>query len=238
MKECKKCKEVKELSEFGNEKRNKDGHTGKCKVCESAKMKEWYKDNKEDKIAAYRHEHKESIATYYKEYRKKNKEVLSAKAKIYRQENKEDISAYNKDYQQEHKESIAAKKKEYQPTVNKRNKERRKTEPLFALKQRLRSRTLSSFKSKGYRKTTKTQETLGAEWEIVKKHVEKQFSKGMNWNNRSLWHIDHVIPLDSATTEKELIKLCHYTNLKPEWAEYNKSKSNKIIEGTQTNLRL
>ena len=50
----------------------------------------------------------------------------------------------------------------------------------------------------------------------------------MNWENRNLWHVDHIIPLSSAKTEEELVKLCHYTNLQPLWAEDNLKKSNKI----------
>ena len=60
-------------------------------------------------------------------------------------------------------------------------------------------------------------------------HLEKQFAIGMSWENRSEWHIDHIIPLSSAKTEDEVYKLCHYTNLQPLWAEDNLKKSNKFI---------
>ena len=51
----------------------------------------------------------------------------------------------------------------------------------------------------------------------------------MNWDNHGEWHIDHKIPLSSAKTEKELIGLCHYTNLQPLWALDNLKKGNKIL---------
>jgi hypothetical protein len=51
----------------------------------------------------------------------------------------------------------------------------------------------------------------------------------MNWSNRKEWHIDHIIPLSSAKTEEELLKLFHYTNLQPLWANDNIKKSNKIL---------
>ena len=47
----------------------------------------------------------------------------------------------------------------------------------------LRSRTLSAFKSKGCKKSSKTQEMLGVDWEVCKQHIERQFKKGMNWSN-------------------------------------------------------
>lgn len=52
----------------------------------------------------------------------------------------------------------------------------------------------------------------------------------MTWENRGEWHIDHIIPLASASTEEELLALCHYTNLQPLWAFDNLSKGAKIID--------
>jgi hypothetical protein len=78
---------------------------------------------------------------------------------------------------------------------------------------------------------------LGIEWEMAKQHIERQFTKGMNWDNQGKWHIDHIIPLASANTEEELIKLCHYTNLQPLWAEDNLTKSDKI-DSQQILLRI
>ena len=52
----------------------------------------------------------------------------------------------------------------------------------------------------------------------------------MSWDNYGKWHIDHIIPLSSAKTEQDILKLCHYTNLQPLWAKGNIIKSNKIIK--------
>jgi hypothetical protein len=58
--------------------------------------------------------------------------------------------------------------------------------------------------------------------------MEAKFVDGMNWDNIGEWHIDHIIPLSSAETEQETIKLCHYTNLQPLWAFDNLSKGNSL----------
>ena len=51
----------------------------------------------------------------------------------------------------------------------------------------------------------------------------------MSWENQGKWHIDHIIPLSSATNKDELYKLCHFTNLQPMWAIDNIRKGAKII---------
>ena len=150
----------------------------------------------------------------------------------------------NKEYYKENKNKIIEQKKEYlkenKDKINKRQKEyiknRRLSDPLYKMKSNLRSRTYNAFKHKGYSKKTKTQEMLGVDWEITKKHIERQFTKGMNWSNQGDWHIDHIIPLSSANTEERLKKLCHYTNLQPLWAVDNLIKSD-VINGQQNKFR-
>jgi hypothetical protein len=55
----------------------------------------------------------------------------------------------------------------------------------------------------------------------------------MSWENYGKWHVDHVIPLASAKTPEDLIKLCHYTNLQPLWAIENILKRDKLPEQTE-----
>ena len=86
-------------------------------------------------------------------------------------------------------------------------------------------------------KTRLRSRTLLVDWEVCKAHIEKQFTKGMSWSNQGKWHIDHIIPLASAKNEDELMKLCHYRNLQPLWAEDNLKKSAKI-QGQQTYFKL
>ena len=83
-------------------------------------------------------------------------------------------------------------------------------------------------RNKGYAKSSKTTAILGCDWKTLKLHIERQFTKNMTWENRSEWHIDHIVPLASANTEEELIALNHYTNLRPMWAEDNLSKGAKM----------
>ena len=119
--------------------------------------------------------------------------------------------------------------------------ERKYDAHLDKLKCNLRARTSYAFTSKGYSKKTRTYQILGSDYEIVKKHLERQFKKGMNWDNygkgSDKWHIDHIIPLCSAKSEEEVILLCHYRNLQPLWSKENHVKNGKIID-TQMSLSI
>lgn len=170
----------------------------------------------------YREQNKESIKEYKKEWYQRNKEIVNERTKEWYKQNKE----YEKEYRKQNKKRR-----------NERKRERRKTDSLYKMKVNLRTRTYQAFKNKGYSKNTKTQEMLGVSWEVCKAHIERQFTKGMSWDNYGEWHIDHIIPLASADTEQRIKELCHYTNLQPLWSEDNLSKSDKI-NGQQTKIRI
>lgn len=229
MKKCSTCKIKKELTEFNKRKASKDGLRSQCKSCEKA----YYEANK-DKIKVrekdYRESNKDKKKVYFKAYREANKDKINDYQKEWYEANREKRKTQAKAWYEANKDKKRARERDYK-------RERRKTDSLFKMKNNLRSRTWIAFKNKGYSKTSKTQEMLGVDWEVCKAHIERQFTKGMNWDNQGEWHIDHKIPLASANTEKELKKLCHYSNLQPLWAEDNISKSDKI-NGQQVKFRI
>jgi len=74
---------------------------------------------------------------------------------------------------------------------------------------------------------------VGCSIDQLKQHIEKQFKKGMSWDNWGIygWHIDHIKPCASfdLTKESEQKKCFHYTNLQPLWAKENLKKYNHYI---------
>lgn len=108
-----------------------------------------------------------------------------------------------------------------------------KNDPLRKSKDAIRKLLLSSFKVRNIKKSKlcmKSEEILGCSFEFFKKHIESQFQKGMSWDNHGEWHLDHKVPLDIATTVEELIKLNHWKNFQPLWADENLEKSNILLD--------
>lgn len=158
---------------------------------------------------------------YMKEYYEKNKKRISEQKKQYRKKNKDKISEQKQNYYINNKEKINEYKRRWE-------KNKRDTDIFFKLKQSVRHRINTIFSRTNMVKSKSSYELIGMDIVLLKKYLEEQFTVGMSWDNYGDWHIDHIIPLSSAKTEKELYKLCHYTNLQPLWAKDNIKKSNKI----------
>jgi len=97
------------------------------------------------------------------------------------------------------------------------------------LRYNISSLILRSFKRNGYTKKSQSNKILGCSFEEFKQHLERQFTKGMTWENQGQWHLDHIYPMSLAKDEEEIIRLNHYTNFQPLWAIDNIKKGNKII---------
>ena len=222
-KKCSKCNEFKDLTEFHKNKTTSTGFSSNCKSCQKKYTKKYYEENKEkykENTKKWREENKE----YNKKYYEKNKEKYKEHNKKYYEENKE----YYKKWREENKEYYKKYHEENKERIREYQKNRLKTDSLFKLSSTLRSRTYSAFKAKRWLKNSSNIKMLGCDLQTANEHIEKQFKGGMTWDNHGDWHIDHIIPLASANTKEELMKLCHYTNLQPLWAEENLSKSDKF----------
>jgi hypothetical protein len=111
---------------------------------------------------------------------------------------------------------------------NDQTKKRRRANPMSSIAHRLSSRIRDFIRHRNYLKTSKTSVMIGCQWDELKNHIESKFVDDMSWSNRHLWHIDHIVPLARAKSEEEMIKLSHYTNLQPLWAEDNFKKGAKF----------
>jgi hypothetical protein len=163
----------------------------------------------------------------HKEYGRKrylaNPEKSKETSRKYHLANPEKVKEASRKHYLANPEKVKERTKQYQ-------RNRKKTDPLFKLSHNMRSRTGMFIKSSGFKKSCKTFDMIGCTPEYLKQHLEKQFVDGMTWDNHGDWHIDHIVPLASATNKEEMIKLCHYTNLQPLWAIDNIIKGGKISD--------
>jgi len=113
--------------------------------------------------------------------------------------------------------------------LNIKRMQRIKIDPIYKFSLNVRSNILMSFKrgKNKFKKNAKTEIILGCTIEEFRNYIESKFSKGMSLENHGKWHLDHIIPLASANTEEDIIKLNHYTNFQPLWAFDNLSKGCK-----------
>lgn len=148
----------------------------------------------------------------------------------YHPETKDNRNIYCKSCEKENSRTYYLKNKEsIGARVRKYENEKYYSDNVFRMSKLVRSRVRKAIAAKGYTKRSTVMSMVGCDWGTLKRHIESRFTDGMSWDNRGQWHIDHIVPLASANTEEELIKLCHYTNLQPLWAEDNFTKSDKII---------
>jgi len=112
---------------------------------------------------------------------------------------------------------------------------KRQQDKLFYLRSHIGTCIANALSKNGQRiytqsKRKSTVEILGCSIEELKIHLESQFVEGMSWDNRSLWHIDHIVPKRLATTEEQVYMLNHYTNLRPMWSKDNQAKAGTVTE--------
>ena len=102
-------------------------------------------------------------------------------------------------------------------------KERRVNDNIFALQERIRARISNAFVRINSKKSKITEDILGCKFDEFRIYLESKFEPWMNWDNAGKyngtinygWDLDHIIPMSTAKTEDDVIKLNHYTNLQP-----------------------
>jgi len=224
------------------------------KIKEKYKNDPEFREKRKTQVDSYRSKNKDKVKEWSSNWAKNNRDKVNARSREYYAENKEYFKekshkSYQKrwDNDEEYRNTINKRSKErhqllyntdevyrknYIDNQIKKHKERFETDELYKFKTVIRKVVGKSFNRMGYTKKSKSMDILGADWNVVKEHIENKFQEGMTWENRGLygWHIDHIIPLSEAKNEEDVIRLSHYTNLQPLWAKDNMSKSDKILD--------
>ena len=219
--------------------------------------KEVYEKRK-DKAKLYREQNKEKNKIYQKEYYKNHKEEHKKyskeynkiyvrpqvsidrhkeKTKEWKQNNKEHIREYARKYDNEHrKEKIKNnrdwrnKNKDKVKKYQQRDYKKRANDPLLRLQRNTRNMLNDAFRKHKYKKSLKSKEILGCDVDVFVEYLLQTFKNtyGYEWDKIEPVHIDHIIPLVTANSKEDVIKLCHYTNLQLLKAEDNLEKNDRL----------
>jgi hypothetical protein len=174
-------------------------YRGYCLSCKHAKDRQYGNDH-----AKVRRER--SRCWYYA-----NLKYASDYSKIYRAANKEHLRQYYDNWRLVNGDGY---------------REQQRQNPQYAMTNRLRARMNRIFQRAMVKKSISTMTFVGCTGAEFVRHIERQFVKGMTWENRNLWHIDHIRPCDQFDmNDLEQQRACfHFTNLRPLWRQLNQAK--------------
>ncbi|HUS51736.1 MAG TPA: hypothetical protein VMZ91_16330 [Candidatus Paceibacterota bacterium] len=190
--------------------------TKHCSRCQKIKIIEKFHKTKTHQDG-YSSWCKNCMKRYRKEYYEKNKKITQKYNKKWLKDNKDKRKKYLKTWY-----------KTYKKRRNRLLKEKRKTDIGFKLTHNLRVRLSITLKRNN--KSITTKKMIGCSIDYLKRHLKKQFKKGMTWENYGKWHVDHIRPISSFDLSKkdEQRKCFNYKNLQPLWAEENLRKGGKF----------
>ena len=217
-----------------------------------AKEKAYYEANRENFLVykkAYYEANREKFLVYKKAYYEANREEVRTSNKAYHKANREKIKARKKVHYEANREKVIAKAQVYRKSNrekvnsyhNKYIKDRCHRDPIFKLAHTYRSTISRGFKSVCLKKDIKSIDCLGCSWEEFQDHIQSQFydraetGEKMTLENHGCygWHLDHIIPISSAKTKENVIRLSHYTNFQPLWSEDNYEKRDNFLDNDE-----
>lgn len=251
-KKCPKCEETKPLESFYLDPRKDDGRRTSCKKCMYEKAKAYDKATPERKRRLgreYYHRHAAKASEYQKKRRIENHQLLLAKDARWRKNNKAKIAVSMRKWALAHPEEALERAYKWQMANPEKMKKarlkqyvKRQANPKMKLSVGISNNIRSSVcaGSKGQRHW----ETLvGYTTEKLMKHLERQFTKGMTWENYGPhWHIDHIIPVSAfnfSTPEDYDFKRCWaLKNLQPLLKAENLRKNDKLTKPFQPGLMI
>ncbi|MDB4498304.1 hypothetical protein N9251_03075 [Gammaproteobacteria bacterium] len=214
MKVCSKCNERKPLSEYYFRVKSEGTLRADCKTCVSTKQKE----NRNKDLEGARARARENAVKF--------RDRKAAYDKEYHAANKEKKNRISREHYEANKEAYRQRAKEWRQDNLANRRQRYKDDPSYRLKFLIAARMRSAL---GSDKSAGTIELLGCDADYFKRHLESQFTTGMHWGQRGLWHLDHIQPLAAfdLTDPVEQRYAFHWSNVQPLWAEDNLRKNDK-----------
>lgn len=169
---------------------------------------------------AYRAKHPEAARAANKRSYARHAEKRRAGAKVYRAKHRDRINEYQRKWRIKNWVTVLEKKRL-----------KRLSDVQYAIETRLRAHLIKAVLRRHTQKADSTLNLLGCSIPQFVSHLESLFLPGMSWENRHLWHIDHIKPvaLFDLTDAEQQRQCFHYSNLQPLWAKDNRVKQDNFI---------
>jgi hypothetical protein len=187
---CSKCDIEKDISDFHKNKHGKFGVRSICKKC----MKSKYKYEKKGRRCNPNFDMKSYQKEYQKKWREDNKDIVKEKKKNHYINNKENYKNQSKQY----------------------NRKRRYEDPIYRIIGNVRNLIKNSILRKFTNKSKKTINILGCDFIFFNNYITNLFDEFMTWENYGVyWEIVHIESISKALTTEDVIRMNHYSNLRP-----------------------
>jgi hypothetical protein len=212
----------KSIINFKVDKSRKDGRSSWCKSCNALCSKK------------YRSSHIEKCRENNLLWQKNNPKKHSLHNKKWSQNNPEQKRLINSIWEQNNPEKVKIKRR------------KASLKKLSTLNGKLNNSIscMIYYSLRGNKNNAKWNSLVDFSLQELKIHLEKQFVKGMSWDNygKKGWEIDHKIPLSvhnfKSANDIDFKKAWSLSNLQPMWGKENRIKSAKLRKPFQPSLAI
>ena len=134
------------------------------------------------------------------------------------------VKRWSEQNPQRHKEMRKGIAQRRQPKANARNRVRRREDPAFCVKYRMRARLSEALRLAGGARGQSTAAYIGCSYDVLSAHLREQ------WHAATEFEVDHVFPFAAYNMHEEgdLRRVMHYSNTQPLLKAENLSKSDQL----------
>jgi hypothetical protein len=224
---CASCLEIKYSGDFRKDSSKKDGLRCSCAICEKARVRAQYADNREFHLARnkeWRSKNPDKVKESQLTWRESHREYLAEKERIRKTDPVKKARA-----DRQTKIWLAS---EEGKTWRAENHQKRKLDPKYSAEREARKILRRALERTGVTKSRRTEEVIGITSIELQHYLvntyKQRYGVFPDMSKRYLYHVDHIIPIVTASSVEDVYRLNHYTNLQLLKASDNLSKSDRL----------
>lgn len=224
--DCRKAR--KRASDAGGYQKNREKRRAVANAYRAARA-----DEDRARSAAWHAANREAALSRQAAYRAANRDEYNAKRRARTAERRAEDVEKRRAYAERNRDKVNVADRARAQTEKRQEWHRRwNAEPKRRLRRNLSTAIAQTLR--GTKKRRSWEALVGYTTEDLRSHLERQFAKGMTWENYgSVWHLDHILPVTSfdfhTPEDPEFMACWALSNLQPLWARENIRKSNRRL---------